>query len=73
MRVAEKTKPILAAGGRDWGLEIADWGFGRRVGGRKCEIRDTRYEIRAGRVDGAPNKANFGHGKTAIMLFDIAI
>jgi hypothetical protein len=27
MRVAKKTKPISAAGGRDWGLGIADWGF----------------------------------------------
>jgi hypothetical protein len=27
MRVGEKTKPIGAAHGRDWGLGMADWGF----------------------------------------------
>jgi hypothetical protein len=32
--------------------------FGYIVGQGR-EIRDTRYEIRAGRADGAPNKANF--------------
>jgi hypothetical protein len=39
MRVAWKTKPIGAAGGRDWGLRIADWGFanaGHGASGAQC-------------------------------------
>jgi hypothetical protein len=27
MAAGKRTKPIGAAGGRDWGLPIADWGF----------------------------------------------
>jgi hypothetical protein len=50
MSAPRKTKPIGAAGGRDWGLRIANWGF---------EIRDTLHEIRIHRVDAARNKPHF--------------
>jgi hypothetical protein len=47
-----KTKPISAAGGRDWGLGIADWGFA--AGWRGTSV---------GRMS---NKANPGRGGLGI-------
>jgi hypothetical protein len=94
MRVSEKTKPIQAARGRDWGLRIGDSRIGKPVplpGHRAkqtqsatfgyilgsfdwaqgIEIRETRSEIRADRVDRMPNKPNCGDTETHVTLFEI--
>ena len=54
-----QTNPIYYFGLHPWRRPAAAGGSRSSVTGRKCEIRDTRHEIRAGRVAGAPNKANF--------------
>jgi hypothetical protein len=55
MRAGEKTKPIGAARGRDWGLGIADWGFAG--------------DARGASVDKKANKANLPLLATSRAVF----